>query len=84
MSTDLGISLSDPAPLPWYPPFCKAYEGKIAKYDKMPSLGQWQMIGVTNAEKDIEEEYTKHSPEKNLQEWGARVSMALKRVSNFL
>ena len=39
------------------------------------------MIGVKHPEKSIEEAYTQHSPEQNLQEWGARVSQAMKKVS---
>ena len=80
MSEDLGLSLEKPATLPWYPPFCKAFKGQVEKYDKMQSLRKWQMIGVKNPEKSIEEAYTMNSPEKNLQEWGARVNQAMKKV----
>ena len=80
LSDDLGMLIEKPAPLPWYPPFCKTFNGNIEKYDKLQSLGKWQMIGVKHPEKSIEEAYTIHSPEKNLQEWGARVSQAMKKV----
>lgn len=80
LSDDIDNPIEKPASLPWYPPFCKAFDGHIKKYDKMPSLGEWQMIGVKHPEKCIEEAYTIHSPEKNLQEWGARVSQAMKKV----
>ena len=80
MSEDVGMQIEKPATLPWYPPFCKAFKGRIKRYDKFPSLGNWQMIGVKHPEKSIEEAYTQHSPEQNLQEWGARVSQAMKKV----
>ena len=80
MSEDLGLRIEKPATLPWYPPFCKAFKGQIEKYDKLQSLRKWQMIGVKHPEKSIEEVYTIHSPEKNLQEWGARVNQAMKKV----
>ena len=83
MSEDVGMKIEKPATLPWYPPFCKAFKGRIKRYDKFPSLGNWQMIGVKHPEKSIEEAYTQHSPEQNLQEWGARVSQAMKKV-NFI
>ena len=83
MSEDVGMQIEKPATLPWYPPFCKAFKGRIKRYDKFPSLGNWQMIGVKHPEKSIEEAYTQHSPEQNLQEWGARVSQAMKKV-NFI
>ena len=80
MSDGLGMQPERPATLPWYPPFCKAFKGHIERYDKFQSLRKWQMIGVKHPEKSIEEAYTIHSPEKNLQEWGARVSQAMKKV----
>ena len=81
MSEDLGMQIETPATLPWYPPFCKAFKERIQRYDKFPSLGNWQMISVKYPEKSIEEAYIQHSPEQNLQEWGARVSQAMKKVS---
>ena len=80
MSEDLGMKIDKPATLPWYPPFCKAFKGNIKRYDKFPSLGNWQMIGVKHPEKSIEEAYVQYSPKQNLHEWGARVSQAMNWV----
>ena len=83
MSNDIDMKIEKPADLPWYPPFCKAFNGQIEKYDQMESLGHWQMIGVKHPEKSIEEAYTVYSPENNLHEWGARVSHAKEKVCWF-
>ena len=80
MSNDIDMKIEKPANLPWYPPFCKAFNGQVEKYDQMESLGRWQMIGVKHPEKSIEEAYTVYSPENNLHEWGARVSHAKEKV----
>ena len=80
MSYDIELPSDKAAPLPWYPPFCKAYDGVIPKYDKLKTIAHWTFISTRKAEKEIESAYHFHSPEKNFHEWGSRVNEAMKRV----
>ena len=82
MSSDIEFPSEHPAPLPWFPPICKSYEGTVPKYDQLKTIAKWTHISVKKPEKEIEPAYDLHSPERNFHEWGARVTAAMKLVRN--
>jgi hypothetical protein len=53
----------------------------LLRYDKLKTIEQWTFIEVRKQEKEIEEAFDIHSVEKNFHEWGARVTEAMKIVS---
>ena len=81
MTTDIELADNEAIPLPWYPPYCLAYKGPKSKHDKLKSVKEWPHIKVRTPEREIEANYVLHSPEKDFHEWGARVNMAMKKVS---
>ncbi len=80
MSEDVNMPLESAAPLPWYPPTCRRYDGSIPRYDSLRTIDQWTYIQVRKQEKEIEEAFDHYSAEKNFHEWGARVHQAMKIV----
>ena len=80
MSEDVEFPSDTAAPLPWFPPTCKRYEGFIQKYDKLKTINNWTLISTKRPEREIEADYDLHSPEKNYHEWGARITQAMNIV----
>lgn len=67
--------------LPWYAPLCPKFFHPLPKYDRLKSFAKIRRLEIEvrqTAEPDINEEYSKYSPRKSFQEWGARINHALK------
>ena len=51
-----------------------------SRYDLLRTIDNWTFISTRRAEKEIEEEFVKYSPDKSFHEWGARIYRAMQLV----
>lgn len=51
------------------------------RYDNLATIERWTFINVRRQEREIEEAFDKYSVDNNFHEWGARVTEAMRIVS---
>lgn len=84
-SDHVNIPIEHPAALPWFPPLCKSYVRPMGKYDSLKTFDKIRRLEIevrSTAEKDVEIEYSLHSPVNSFHEWGARINAALKQTTH--
>ena len=57
------------------------YDFSHLRYDNLATIERWTFINVRRQEREIEEAFDKHSVDNNFHEWGARVTEAMRIVS---
>ena len=57
------------------------YDFSHLRYDNLATIERWTFINVRRQEREIEEAFDKYSVDNNFHEWGARVTEAMRIVS---
>ena len=80
-SDGIGLQDHEIAPLPWMPPSCNSHPITVLEFDRLKISRKLENLNLEAGENEVTNSYAALSPENSVHEMGARVTMALEKVT---